>query len=94
MTLENLCSRLEQVEKALADLRTLVKSSTLSVSWNESTTESGIQLQGSAVARRSGVVIDTQFMPVRENEMKLFYVVKKENGDVGLVPADQARSEP
>ncbi|MEM4379063.1 MAG: hypothetical protein QXL01_00050 [Thermoplasmatales archaeon] len=77
------------------DLGDILRKSQVRVSWEEKQTDMGIQLQGSSASvKKTGIVFDTQFMPTGPSEMKLFFVIKKDNGDIGLVPADHCRIEP
>jgi hypothetical protein len=94
MTLEELCLRVENLEKNIKCLAEILKNSIVKVSWEEKITESGIQLQGSsACVVKKGYVFDTQILPTGPNEAKLFFVIKKENGEIGTVPAEACRVE-
>jgi hypothetical protein len=94
MTLEELSLKIENLEKNLADLTNIVKKSLVRVSWEEKVTESGIQLQGSSASvRKSGNVFDSQVLPTGPNEAKLFFIIKKDDGEVGTVPAEACRVE-
>jgi hypothetical protein len=94
MTLEEFSLKIESLEKKLEDLTNFVKKSIVRVSWEEKVTESGIQLQGSSVSvRKKGIVFDSQVLPTGPNEAKLFFIVKKDDGEIGTVPAEFCRIE-
>lgn len=95
MTLEELCLKINDLQNKINDLSESLNKSIVRVSWEEKVTDSGINLQNSSVSvKKSGIVFDSQILPTGPNEAKLFFIVKKDNGEIGTILAEMCKVEP
>lgn len=83
---KELNSRLEGVEKAL-------KNQNVRYSWEEKTTDSGIQLAGTtASVTRTGVLLAAVPIPVGPQQMTIAFVLAEDvTGKIAMVPLEQVK---